>query len=211
MSSRIAELRSLLERVEKELEEELNRAPGELRHRIENGRIRFDRDVRAAHKAIRQGVLDFLADSQLLFIVTAPVIYSLIVPFGLLDLAVSLYQRVCFPVYRIRRVRRADHVVIDRQHLAYLNGIEKLNCVYCSYANGVIAFVREVAARTEQFWCPIRHAKRVKGPHGHYAAFVPYGDAVGYKKRLPMLRQELANPDQRPSAVDEIESRRSGT
>ena len=30
-----------------------------------------------------------------------------------------------------RRVRRSRYFVIDRHHLAYLNGIEKLNCVYC--------------------------------------------------------------------------------
>jgi hypothetical protein len=82
--------------------------------------------------------------------------------------------------------------VIDRHRLGYLNAIEKLNCVYCGSANGVFAYVREIAGRTEQYWCPIRHAKRVRGPHGHYHAFVDFGDVDGYRKRLPLLRAELA-------------------
>jgi hypothetical protein len=88
-------------------------------------------------------------------------------------------------------VSRGKYIVIDRQHLAYLNAIEKLNCMYCGYANGVFAYVREIAARTEQYWCPIRHATRVRGPHAHYREFVDYGDADGYHRRLPVLRNKL--------------------
>jgi hypothetical protein len=113
------------------------------------------------------------------------------VPIALLDLWISLYQLICFPVYRIPLVKRRGFIVFDRQHLAYLNAIEKANCLYCGYANGVLAYVREIAARTEQFWCPIRHAKRLRAPHAHYRLFVDYGDAEGYHKRLPILRDEL--------------------
>jgi hypothetical protein len=104
-----------------------------------------------------------------------------------------IYQSVCFRAYGIARVKRSSYIVFDRQHLAYLNGIEKLNCLYCGYANGVFAFVREVAGRTEQYWCPIRHARRVHAPHTHYREFVDYGDGEGYHRRLPLLRQELAD------------------
>ena len=65
-------------------------------------------------------------------------------------------------------MRRRDYFVFDRHHLAYLNAIEKLNCAYCSYANGLVAYVREIAGRTEQFWCPIKHARRAIGAHAHY-------------------------------------------
>jgi len=114
------------------------------------------------------------------------------VPVAMLDAWVSLYQLVCFRAYGIARVRRGDYIVFDREHLAYLNGIEKLNCMYCSYANGVFAYTREIAGRTEQYWCPIRHAKRVRAPHSHYRRFVDYGDAEGYRRRLLQLRQELS-------------------
>ena len=94
-------------------------------------------------------------------------------------------------VYGIARVRRSDYVVMDRHHLAYLNAIEKINCEYCGYANGVFAYVREIAARTEQYWCPIRHARRIPAPHTRYRNFVDYGDAQGYHRRLIFLRRQL--------------------
>jgi hypothetical protein len=33
--------------------------------------------------------------------------------------------------------------------LAYLNTIEKVGCIYCSYANGLLGLITEIAARTE--------------------------------------------------------------
>ena len=59
----------------------------------------------------------------------------LIVPLVLLDLSVTLYQWVCFPLYRIPRVQRSRYFVFDRTHLAYLNLLEKINCAFCSYSN----------------------------------------------------------------------------
>jgi hypothetical protein len=81
-------------------------------------------------------------------------------------------------------VRRSDYLVFDRHHLSYLNGLEKLNCAYCSYANGLLAYAREIAGRTELHWCPIKHARRVLGAHGTYHEFDDYGDAEAYQWRL---------------------------
>jgi hypothetical protein len=122
---------------------------------------------------------------------TAPVIYFLLLPFGLLDLSVSLFQAICFRAWDIKRVRRRDFFAIDRHKLAYLNGLEKVNCLYCSYANGVIAYVREIAARTEQYWCPIKHARRPRGNHERYGLFLPYGDASVYRSGLAGLRRAI--------------------
>jgi hypothetical protein len=180
MPSQIDDLLSRIAALEQELEE-----------RIEAGCGRFDHEMRAAQRRWRQSIPRFLSQSELPALVTAPVIYSLIVPIALLDAWVSLYHAICFRAYGIPLVRRSAYIVIDRQHLAYLNGIEKLNCVFCGYGNGVFAYVREVAGRTEQYWCPIRHAKRVRTPHAHYRQFVDYGDAEAYRKRLIPLRQEL--------------------
>src|SRR4029079_7827944 len=133
----------------------------------------------------------FIRESSPLNLVTAPIVYSMVLPIALLDLWISTYQALCFPIYGLSRVRRSAYIVIDRQHLAYLNAIEKVNCIYCGYANGVFAYVREVGARTEQYWCPIRHAKRVRARHAHYRRFIDYGDAEGYHHQLPLLRKEL--------------------
>jgi hypothetical protein len=104
---------------------------------------------------------------------------------------ITAYQWLCFPVYGIPRVRRTRYFVIDRHKLAYLNAIEKANCVYCGYANGLLAYVREVAARTEQYWCPIKHARQIPAPHHRYQRFFDYGDAAGYRHGLPRMRTAL--------------------
>ena len=191
MPSHLDDLLDRLAQLERQVEEEVARAGETWRYRIEAGRVRFEHEIRLAHLRVRQSLPAFLRESSPLALLTAPVIYSMFLPIALLDLWVSVYQWICFPAYGISRVRRSAYVVIDRQHLAYLNAIEKLNCVYCGYGNGVFAYAREIAARTEQYWCPIRHARRVRAPHAHYREFVDYGDAEGYRRRLPVLRKEL--------------------
>jgi hypothetical protein len=191
MPSRLDVLRLHIAQLEQELDDELSAARARWRYRLDAGRVRFERDARLAQKRLKQSLPAFLRDSHPLNVLTAPIVYSLIVPVAALDLWVSVYQAICFRAYGISRVPRSAYIVIDRHQLAYLNGIEKLNCVFCGYANGVLAYVREVAGRTEQYWCPIRHATRTRGPHGHYRDFVEFGDAAGYRQKLPRLRAAL--------------------
>jgi hypothetical protein len=197
MASRIDDLLARIAQLQEEVEEELGLARERWSYRIEAGRVRFERDIRLAHTRLKQGVPGYLRDSSPLNILAAPIVYSMIVPIALLDAWVTVYQSLCFPLFKIAKVNRGAYIVIDRHKLAYLNAIEKVNCVYCGYANGVFAYVREITGRTEQYWCPIRHAKRVRAPHAHYGEFVDYGDAAGYKRRLPMLRKDLRG--RRPS------------
>ena len=140
---------------------------------------------------LRQPIADYIRAGDLRSLLTAPVIYSQLVPLVLLDLWVTIYQSICFPIYGIRRVRRAPFLIVDRHQLRYLNGIEKVNCTFCSYANGVLAYAREVAARTEQYWCPIKHRRRVASPHGRYAGFFEFGDEGAYHERLGTQRAAL--------------------
>ena len=190
MPSPLDDLLERAGRIEREIEHELNQAREHWRYRIDAGRVRFEHDVRAVHRRLKQSIPAYLRESNPLHLLVAPVIYSLIVPIAILDMWISLTS-ICFPIFGIARVRRDSYIVFDRQHLAYLNLIEKMNCGYCGYANGVLAYVREIAGRTEQYWCPIRHAKRVRAPHAHYREFVDYGDAAGYHQRLPLLRAQL--------------------
>jgi len=126
-----------------------------------------------------------------LVVATAPLIYVCIIPFALLDLAISLYQAVCFPIYGIPRVQRQEHFNFDRRKLHYLNLFEKLNCVYCSYANGLTSFVAQVAARTEQHWCPIRNKTTSGHPYSRQAHFLPYGNAAAYRDRIERVRRDF--------------------
>jgi hypothetical protein len=176
---------------EKELEHELEHRRRRWQYRVHRGRVWFDRELRAAHRGLRQGIAAYVLEGDVLSLLTAPVIYSLLLPLILLDAWVTLYQSICFPIYGISRVPRRRYFALDRRKLAYLNGIEKLHCTFCSYANGLIAYVREIAARTEQYWCPIKHARTVPAPHSRYHLFFDYGDAERYRRKLEPLRDVL--------------------
>jgi hypothetical protein len=134
-------------------------------------------------------------------VVSAPFIYAVFLPLIVLDCFVMLYQFVCFPLYRIARAPRREYFVFDRTHLGYLNAIEKMNCAYCSYANGLASFLKEVVGRTEQYWCPIKHARRVLQTHPYYSGFVDYGDAQAYRDQL-QVRAQLAPPSTSSAAGD---------
>jgi len=202
-NNEIDELVRRLVRLEDDIERRFEAERERFEYHIEQRRAVFTADVLRRHRRIRTGILTFLRRSPLGALLVSPAIYGLIVPIALLDLAVSLYQRVCFPVWGMARVKRADYVILDRHRLAYLNGIEKLNCLYCGYANGVIAYTRDVAARTEQYWCPIRHALRVRSPHPRYRNFVDYGDAESYRARLETLRDAVRKEGKAAAAAPE--------
>ena len=183
----ITEIRQL----EQELLQELHKKQEQYSYIVEGKRVRFSREVRDYHRSLARSLRAYIADSRLLHIVTAPLIYSCILPALLMDLVVTLYQAVCFRVYEIPRVERGDYIVIDRNQLQYLNAIEKMNCVYCGYFNGLVAYVGEIAARTEQYWCPIKHARKVAAMHSRYHKFIEYGDSEDYQNRLAALRREF--------------------
>lgn len=189
MSPRMDELLNRLRELEEAVQSEIDERRAEFRYRVKQGRVEFDAEMRRHHRELREGWLSFLSHTRFLTVITAPVIYALIIPFVLLDLFVTLYQAICFPVYKLEKVRRADYLAVDRHQLAYLNGLQKLNCVYCGYCNGLIAYVREIAARTEAYWCPIKHARRIAGAHDHYGAFSEFGDGEAFLEDLARLRE----------------------
>jgi len=182
--NKIEELKQHIQKLESELEIEFENARTTLGIRIENGRAVFRKEVLKRHRELRTSLLKYVSGAKLLIVLTAPVIYAVVIPLLLLDLFVSIFQLICFPVYGIIKVRRRDHIIFDRHRLKYLNGIEKMNCIYCSYGNGVISFAFAIASDTEKYWCPIKHARRIPNPHGNYHSFAEYGDAEGYKDRI---------------------------
>ncbi len=197
-------LNDLLERIQalqEDVEEEYRKAREELQER----QARLAEEFLRQQKRYKTGLFRFLLRTRLLVVLTAPVIYIGWIPFLLMDLFVTVYQTICFPVYRIPKVKRADYLVFDREDLPYLNIIEKFNCFYCSYGNGVAAYTREVAARTEQYWCPIKHARHIRAAHEHYPRFFEYGDAESFRKGLERYRNELMEATEAPT--DEAKDR----
>lgn len=188
MNRQINELLEKIHELEESLEEELAQRREELRFQLIGRKVRFEQEVLERHKQLKTNLIRYVIEARPLVAITAPFIYVLFIPFLLLDLLVSLYQLTCFPVYGILKVRRGDHIVFDRHHLGYLNLLEKFNCFYCSYVNGLISYIREIAARTERYWCPIKHARRIAGAHRHYSHFIDYGDGKAYHDGFEDIR-----------------------
>jgi hypothetical protein len=157
------------------------------------GRAKFEASVLLQHKDLRTWLPTYLLHGRFLAYVTAPIIYSGIIPFWLLDFFLTVYQGICFPVYGIPKVRREDYIVFDRAHLKYLNLLERFNCWFCSYGNGLFAYAAEIAARTEQHWCPIKHSLRLRAPHSRYSHFIDYGDAQRYQQEVETVRNDFVD------------------
>lgn len=191
MENKLQLLIEKIKKLEKELAEEIQNQEEMFFYKIRGGKVLFEKNVKKKHKAIVKTVSRYLSDAKPLNILTAPVIWFCIFPALFMDLVVTFYQAICFRVYGMPRVKRNKYIVIDRRSLSYLNGIEKLNCAYCGYFNGLIAYVQEVAARTEQYWCPIKHARRTALIHSRYGKFFEYGDGDGYRNKIEEVRRDF--------------------
>lgn len=187
MATPIEELLERLHSLEAQLDQEYTALREEMAQRKRELAERFVELQRQQ----RVGLWRYLRGSRWSVILTAPIIYAGWPVFALLDGFITLYQALCFPIYGIAQVKRREYLVFDRADLPYLNAIEAFNCFYCSYGNGVLAYAREVAARTEQYWCPIKHARRVRDAHAHYPAFFEDGDAETFRAGLQRLRDQL--------------------
>jgi len=201
MNKKISELLAQITSIEDEIEDILHARQEQVLYRLKDGKVRLRKDFEQAQLKFRTGLLPWLLETRPQNLATAPFIYGMIIPFVILDLSVSIYQAICFPLYGINKVRRRHYIIIDHQHLTYLNIFERLHCVYCSYANGLLAYTREIAARTEQYWCPIKHASRVIDKHSRYHRFVDYGDAEAYQMNLIRLQQEAGKDPGGPEPV----------
>ncbi len=90
-------------------------------------------------------------------------IYTMIVPIFILDISTSIYQEIYFTALGIPKIKKKNYVVMERWNLSKLNLLQKLNCVYCEYANGILAFAKAVGNQTEIYSCAIKHRHALKG------------------------------------------------
>jgi len=191
MNDRIQQILNQITELEDDLRIALNEQQSSMFFQIKGKRIEFEQSIKETHKRVKTSFFRWLVTYRPQNLITGPIIYSMIIPLLITDFFVTFYQLTCFPIYGIKRVRRSDYIVYDRLHLNYLNFIEKFHCTYCAYGNGMIAYVSEVIARTEQYFCPIKHARKILGTHSRYDRFLEYGDAEDYQKKLEEYRRAL--------------------
>lgn len=113
-----------------------------------------------------------------------PFIWFMVIPLVFLDICLEMYHRICFPLYGIAYVEREHYIRSNRQKLKYLTWYEKINCLYCGYANGLLHYASRIAADTEKYWCGIKEEKYpgFNEPE-HRDAFVEYGNEEEFRTR----------------------------
>lgn len=195
MNNRVSQILDQITALENELHTAIEQQEGRLRYQIEGKCVTFERTVKEAHIKVKMGVFSWFKTVRPQNYLTMPIIYSMIFPLALFDLFVTLYQATCFPIYRIAKVNRANYIVLDHQHLAYLNIIEKVHCMYCSYAVGLLGYAQEITARTEQYFCPIKHAQKILSAHSRYKNFLSYGEADNLHEKVEAFRAALAKEE----------------
>jgi len=193
ISNIINEMRGL----EEELEELIENQQRDFLYKVEGAKIEFEKTILAKQKALKIGLIQWLKNSSIRSIISIPFIYGMIIPLILVHISIEIFQAICFPLYDIPKIKRRDYFIADRQQLPYLNIIEKFNCAYCSYGNGVIAYTREIIGRTELYWCPIKHARKVLGTHKHYQQFINFGEYENYHEKAAKLRADLSTLNQK--------------
>lgn len=191
MNDRIQQILNQITALEDDLRLALNEQQSTMFFQIKGKRVEFEQSIKETHKRLKTNFFRWLVTYRPQNLLTGPIIYSMIIPLLITDFFVTFFQMTCFPIYGIKKVRRSDYIVYDRQQLNYLNFIEKFHCTYCAYGNGMIAYVSEVIARTEQYFCPIKHARKILGTHSRYARFLEYGDAENYEEKLEEYRKAL--------------------
>lgn len=191
MNDRINHILQQMAALEADLRTAVHDQESRMFFQIKGKRVEFERSVGQAHRKLKTNFFRWLVTNRPQNLITGPLIYGMVIPLLMLDACVSFYQWTCFPIYGIKKVRRGDYLVFDRRHLGYLNFIEKFHCTYCEYGNGLMGYMAEILARTEQYFCPIKHAHKILGTHSRYNRFLDYGEADAYEAKLEAFRVAL--------------------
>jgi len=151
---------------------------------IKQKKINFLKNIREKNSRLRIPAWKYAVPKNIRHFLSIPFIYVMIFPVLILDIFLAIYQLFAFSLYRIPKVKRSDYIVYDRRFLDYLNIIQKMNCLYCSYVNGFLAYAMEISARTERYWCPIKAAQKPKFHHAWYKNFADYGNPEEWSSKF---------------------------
>lgn len=192
MNERIQQLLEQMSALEDDLRTAINEQQSTMFFQIKGKRVEFEQSIKETHRRLKRNFFRWLITDRPQNLITGPIIYAMIIPLIVTDVFITFYQLTCFPIYGIKKVKRSNYIIFDRQQLNYLNFIEKFHCTYCAYGTGMIAYISEIVARTEQYFCPIKHARKMLGTHSRYARFLDYGEAENYEAKLEQFRQALS-------------------
>ncbi len=184
MDSRIKKLIAKIDELNENLRIEYTRLSDKYGFFTKKRKVVFLKNFKDKNKEWRIPAWKYIIPRNIRHFVSIPFIYVLIFPVVVLDVFLTIYNWVAFPLYRIPPVKRKDHIIYDRQFLDYLNIIQKANCIYCSYVNGFFSYAMEIGARTERYWCPVKAARKPERYHGWYKDFADYGNPKEWNEKF---------------------------
>lgn len=182
MKSRINRILEEIEQKKIELKNEYLKLMEKYNFSFIRGKIVFTKEAREANKKKKISIFESIFSARVREILSIPFIYGMLIPALFLDIFLFIYQHTAIRLYKIPIVKRSDYIVFDRKELDYLNLIQKINCLYCSYVNWLFSYAVEVWWRTEKYWCPIKSAKKMKVNHDWQRYFADYGDPEWFKE-----------------------------
>ena len=191
MNDKIREIIEEIEEMKLKLAQEIALQESHISYELQNGYVRFEEKVINKQRENMKNLLTWFREVPLLHFLSAPIIYGMIILAVFLDITLFIYQQTVFRIFNFKFIKRSDYIVFDHHYLGYLNPIEKLNCLYCSYFNGLVLYTSAIAGRTELYFCPIKHAKKVISQHQFYEEFLSYGDDKEYQQKLKELRESF--------------------
>lgn len=184
MRSTIREILQKIEALNSDLREEYERLSEKYWFSFNKKKVIFLEEFRRRNKTFKFPTWKYVIPTNFRHFLSIPFIYGMIIPTIFLDIFLTVYQWTVFFLYRIPRVKRSDFIIYDRRFLDYLNLVQKINCLYCSYVNWVFAYAVEIGARTERYWCPIKAAHKPRFSHGWYQDFADYGNPEEWSKKF---------------------------
>lgn len=118
-------------------------------------------------------------------ILSIPSIWGMFVFFIVFEIVLEIYHQISFRIFRLPTVDRSKYIKIDRHKLNYLSFPDKMRCVYCGYANGVLAYAVKITGDTKKYWYTVKHEK-----DGHFVEpahqidFVEFSDEEEFVNRF---------------------------
>ncbi len=184
MENKIKKILIRIAELDEALRKEYSKISQKYGFSIKRKRIIFLEKIKRRNRKFRIPAWKYALPKNIRHLLSIPFIYAMIIPVILLDFFVTIYHWVAFPLYKIPKVQRSDYIIYDRRFLDYLNIIQKINCLYCSYVNGIFTYSVEIAKRTERYWCPIKSARKPKLPYNWDQDFADYGNPQEWNQKF---------------------------
>jgi hypothetical protein len=146
MKSTIKDILEKIESLNNDLRDEYDRLAEKYGFALQRRKVVFLDEIQKRHKSLKLPSWRFpLTWMNLRQIIAIPFILGMIIPAIFLDICITLYHAIAFPLYGIPYVKRSEYIIYERRFLKYLNWIHKIQCLYCSYVNGLFAYAVEIA------------------------------------------------------------------